>query len=78
MAAKRTISIFDCPVCGRPYRSTQNYKDGSKLIIHKSQKLLKPFPHIAIVDGCFIPDEKSKEPVRGIGMLGRSRSNGRF
>ncbi len=78
MAAKRTISIFDCSVCGRPYSSTQNYKDGSKLVIHKSQKLLKPFPHMAVVDGCFIPADKRNEPVSGIGMLGRSRSNGRF
>ncbi len=70
-----------CPVCGRPYKSIQTYKDGSQLVIHKSEKYSKPFSHMAVTDGCFIPADNRKEPVRGIGKLGRlerSRSNGRF
>ena len=73
-----TKGMSNCPVCGRTYRSVMNYKDGSRLVIHKLKGLEKPFPHMAVEDGCFIPANKSSKPVRGIGKLERSRSNGRM
>lgn len=56
--AGELVEVSSCPRCDKKVVKVRNYKNGDRLFIHEEKVRDKPFPHIEIVDSCYI---KAKE-----------------
>ena len=51
------VEVSACPKCDKKVVKVRKYKNGDWLFIHEERIKDKPFPHIEIVDCCYVKAE---------------------